>query len=325
METRALGHSGIQVSVVGLGCNNLGRPGTVTAEQSGADEVVAAAIDAGVTLFDTADIYGAEYGLSERMLGTALRGRRDEVVIATKFGHRDYVAPIADAGPTGSRAYVRRAIEGSLERLGTDRIDLYQLHTPDPETSIEETLEALSELVDEGKVLAIGHSNFDATQTRAADAAAAARDLTRFTTAQNEYSLLERGVERDLLPTVAELGLGFLPFFPLANGLFTGKFSRTELPSDTRIGRQRPHVHEQAPWDAIEAFEAFAAARGVGILEATFGWFLSRPELSSVIAGATRPEQIRANAAAGTAWRPTAEDLVEIDRFFPSAAAPTAD
>lgn len=325
METRALGHSGLEVSVVGLGCNNLGRTGTVTAEQDGADAVVAAALDAGVTLFDTADIYGAEYGLSERMLGAALRGRRDEAVIATKFGHQSYASPITDAGAKGSRAYIRRAVEGSLERLGTDRIDLYQLHTPDPETSIEETLEALAELVDEGKVLAIGHSNFDATETRAADAAASGLGLPRFATAQNEYSLLERGVERDLLPAVAELGLGFLPYFPLANGLFTGKFSRTELPADTRIGRQRPHVHANAPWDAIEGFEAFAAARGVGILEATFGWFLSRPELSSVIAGATKPEQIRANAAAGNAWRPSAEDLVEIDRFFPSAAAPTAD
>ncbi len=316
---RTLGDTGPRVSVVGLGCNNLGRPGAATFDQAGTDAVVHAALDAGVTFFDTADIYGAEFGLSETRLGVALRGRRDEAVIATKFGHTEYPSPLADVGPRGSRAYVRAAVEASLRRLGIDRIDLYQQHTPDPATPVGETLEALDELVREGKVGAIGNSNFDAAQLRDADDEARQRGTARFVSAQNHYSLLAREAEAEVLPTVEDLGLGFLPFFPLANGLFTGKFSRTEMPADTRIARQRPHVHETAPWDAIEALERFAAARGIGILEATFGWFLARPALSNVIAGATRPEQIRANAAAGSGWRPTAEESAEIAALFPSA------
>lgn len=318
MESRTLGTAGPLVSVVGLGCNNLGRPGTATFDQAGTDAVVHAALDAGVTFFDTADIYGAEYGLSETRLGAALRGRRDDAVIATKFGHSGYPSPLADVGPKGGRAYIRAAVEGSLQRLGVERIDLYQLHSPDPQTPIAETLGALDELVREGKVGAIGHSNFDAGQIEEADGEAARLGTVRFTSAQNHYSLLARGVEADVIPAAERLGLGVLPYFPLANGLFTGKFSRDTLPADTRIGRQRPEVHESAPWDAIEAFEAFAAARGIGLLEATFGWFLAKPVLSSVIAGATKPEQIRANAAAGTAWRPTAEEVAEIDALFPA-------
>lgn len=319
METRALGTSPLHVSVVGLGCNNLGRPGTRTETQDGATDVVTAALDVGVTLFDTADIYGAEYGLSERLLGEALRGRRDEAIIATKFGHQSYPSPFAHLGARGSRRYLRAAIEASLTRLQTDRIDLYQLHTPDPVTPIGETLAALDELVGEGKVRAIGHSNLDAAQLREADDAAIMLGITHFASAQNQYSLLAREVEAELLPAVRERGLGFLPYFPLANGLFTGKFSRTERPADTRIARQRPHIADDAPWDAIEAFESFAAERGIGILEATFGWLLSRTELSSVIAGATRPEQIAANAAAGTGWRPSPDEVEAIDALFPAA------
>jgi aryl-alcohol dehydrogenase-like predicted oxidoreductase len=318
METRALGSSPLHVSVVGLGCNNLGRPGTRTETQDGAIDVVTAALDAGVTLFDTADIYGAEYGLSERLLGEALRGRRDDAIIATKFGHQSYPSPFADLGARGSRRYLRAAVEASLTRLQTDHIDLYQLHTPDPATPIGETLAALDELVGEGKVRAIGHSNLDAAQLREADDAAIMLGVTHVTSAQNQYSLLAREVEADLLPAVRERGLGFLPYFPLANGLFTGKFSRTERPADTRIARQRPHIADDAPWHAIEAFESFAAERGIGILDATFGWLLSRTELSSVIAGATRPEQIAANAAAGSGWRPSPDEVEAIDALFPS-------
>jgi len=319
MEKRTLGDAGPLVSVVGLGCNNLGRTGTLTFDQEGTDVVVHAALDAGVTFFDTADIYGAEYGLSETRLGAALRDRRDDAVIATKFGHSDYPSPIAEVGPKGGRAYVRAAVEGSLARLGIERIDLYQLHSPDPSTPIAETLGALDELVQEGKIAAIGNSNFDGAQLAEADAEATRLGTARFTSAQNHYSLLARGAEVDVLPAVERLGLGFLPYFPLANGLFTGKFSRDTMPADTRIGRQRPEVHEKAPWDAIEALAAFAEARGVGLLEVTFGWLLARPSLSSVIAGATKPEQIRANAAAGTAWRPTASEVAEIDALFPRA------
>jgi aryl-alcohol dehydrogenase-like predicted oxidoreductase len=316
METRTLGTSSLEVSVIGLGCNNLGRPGTLTFDQAGTDAVIHAALDAGVTFFDTADIYGAEYGLSETRLGAALAGRRDEAVIATKFGHVEFDSPLAPVGPKGSRAYIRAAIDGSLQRLGVETIDLYQQHTPDPSVPIAETLGALDELVREGKVRHIGNSNFEAAQVAEADAEATRLRTTRFVSAQNHYSLLAREAEADVIPAAERLGLGFLPYFPLANGLFTGKFSRSEMPADTRIARQRPHIHENAPWDAIEAFEAFAATRGIGILEATFGWFLSRPALSSVIAGATKPEQIRANAAAGNGWRATPADLAEIDGLF---------
>lgn len=320
MESRTLGDSSLTVSVVGLGCNNLGRPGTLTFDQAGTDAVVHAALDAGVTFFDTADVYGAEYGLSETRLGAALRDRRDEAVIATKFGHAAMASPLADVGPKGGRAYIRAAVEGSLARLGIETIDLYQLHTPDPSTPLEETLAALHELVREGKVREIGCSNFDAAQLAAADAVARSAGTARFVSVQNEYSLLERGAEAEVLPATQRLGIGFLPYFPLANGLFTGKFSRTEVPADSRIGRQRRHIAENAPWDAIEALEKLAAGHGTDLLGATFGFLLGHPTLSSVIAGATRPEQIRSNAAAGNAWRPTPADLAAIGALFPVEA-----
>jgi 1-deoxyxylulose-5-phosphate synthase len=314
MQMRPLGSAPFSVSAVGLGCNNLGRPDTPTFGQDGSDALIDAALDAGVTFFDTADIYGAGYGLSETRLGAAIRGRRDEMVIATKFGHVDFPSPIA--GARGSRDYIRAAVEGSLQRLGTDRIDLYQQHTPDPATPIEETLGALDELVQEGKVVAIGHSNFDAAQIAAADEAAIRLGTTRFVSAQNEYNLLSRAVEEEVLPAVRTVGIGFLPFFPLANGLFTGKFSRTERPADSRIARIRPHVADDAPWDAMEAYAAFCGDRGITMLDATVGWLLAQPSLSSVIAGATRPEQIRANAAAADAWTPTADEVATISGFF---------
>ncbi|MBX3194482.1 MAG: aldo/keto reductase [Microbacteriaceae bacterium] len=317
MRTRPLGTSSLTVSAVGLGCNNFGRPGAPTENQEGTTAVVHAALDAGITLFDTADVYGKEFGLSERMLGEALRGRRDGVLIATKFGHSDMAPGLADGAAKGSRAYIRAAVEGSLARLGVDTIDLYQHHTPDTETPVEETLAALAELVTEGKVREIGNSNYDAGMLRRADEAARASGGARFVSAQNQYNLLERSAEDELLPAAEDLGVGFLPFFPLANGLFTGKFTRTHRPADTRIMRQRPHVADDAPWDAMEAFAAFAATRGIGMLEATIGWLLSRPALASVIAGATTPDQVRQNAAAGAGWQPTPADLAEIDALFP--------
>jgi aryl-alcohol dehydrogenase-like predicted oxidoreductase len=316
---RPLGSAPFSVSTVGLGCNNLGRPDTFTQSQEGADAVIDAALDAGVTLFDTADIYGAEYGLSETRLGAAIKGRRDRMIIATKFGHVSAGSPIE--GAKGSRAYIRAAIEGSLRRLGTDRIDLYQQHTPDPSVPVEETLAALDELVREGKVVAIGHSNYDATQIADAQATAARLGVAHFVSAQNEYNLLSRGAERDVLPAVLEAGLGFLPYFPLANGLFTGKFSRTERPADSRIARVRPQVADDAPWDAMEAYQAFCADRGITMLAATFGWLLAQPGLSSVIAGATRPEQVRANAAAADAWIPAPDEVATISGLFPPRGA----
>lgn len=317
LNYRPLGRSGLLVSAVGIGCNNFGREGTVTESLDGTRAVVDTAIDAGVTLFDTADIYGREYGLSEELLGQAIAGRRDEIVLATKFGHVDYESPIPNWGAKGSRRYIRLAVEGSLRRLGTDWIDLYQLHTPDPFTPIEETIAALDELVHEGKIRYAGHSNFAGWQLTEADWAARTAGHPAFVSAQNEYSLLVRGAERELFPAMRAAGVGFLPYFPLYNGLFTGKFSRDGGPADSRIMRQRKHLLDTAPWDAIEAYQAFCDERGISMLEATFGWLLAQDGLTSVIAGATTPEQIRANAAAGSAWSPTAEEAAWISDRFP--------
>ncbi|HXH34649.1 MAG TPA: aldo/keto reductase [Plantibacter sp.] len=317
LSYRPLGRSGLVVSAVGIGCNNFGREGTVTETADGTRAVVDAAIEAGVSLFDTADIYGREYGLSETLLGSALVGRRDQIVLATKFGHADYESPIPNWGAKGSRRYVRLAVEGSLRRLGTDWIDLYQLHTPDPVTPIEETLAALDELVCEGKIRYYGHSNFAGWQLTEADWAARVHAHPAFVSAQNEYSLLVRGAERELFPAMRAAGVGFLPYFPLYNGLFTGKFSRDGGPAESRIMRQRKHLLDGAPWDAIESYQAFCDDRGISMLEATFGWLLAQDGLASVIAGATTPAQISANAAAGAAWRPTAEEDAWISECFP--------
>ncbi len=313
---RTLGRSGLRVSTIGLGCNNFGRLGTASESQEGTDAVISAAIDAGVTLFDTADMYGKEPGLSETLMGHSLRGRRDRVVLATKFGHSGADVGIEGWGAKGSRRYVRLAVEASLRRLQTDWIDLYQLHTPDPVTPIEETLSALDDLITEGKVRYIGHSNLAGWQVAEADLTAELHGHPKFISSQNEFSLLVRDAEREVLPAVRRFGLGFLPFFPLYNGLFTGKFSREGGPADSRIMRQRSHLLESAPWDVIESYEKFCSDRGVTMLQATFAWLLAQPALTSVIAGATRPEQILQNAEAATAWHPTNEDLAFISALF---------
>lgn len=321
---RRLGSSGLLVSAVGLGCNNFGRPGTRTETLEGTRAVLDAAIDSGVTFLDTADMYGGDPGQSEALMGEALAGRRDRVVLATKFGHSGRDMGYGLAGAKASRTYIRRAVEASLTRLQTEWIDLYQLHTPDPGTPIEETLDALDDLVREGKVRYIGHSNLSGWQIAEAHFVAERRGTARFVSSQDHYSLLARGVERERLPADEHFGLGFLPYFPLHNGLLTGKFSRTEAPSDTRIMRQRPHLWEDAPWDALEAYAAFCRDQGITMLEATFGWLLARSSISSVIAGATSPEQVRANAAAATAWTPTVADVAEIDAIFPLPDDPAA-
>lgn len=323
LASRRVGASGLLVSAVGLGGNNFGRAGTATEDLDGTRAVLEAAIEAGVTFLDTADVYGREHGLSETLMGEALRGRRDEVVIATKFGHAALAAGLP-GGSKGSRSYIRRAVEASLRRLQTDWIDLYQLHTPDPGTPIEETLDALGDLVREGKVRYLGHSNFAGWQIAEAALVAIARHDVPFVSAQNHYSLLARGAEREVLPAAERFGLGLFPFFPLHNGLLTGKFTRDGGPDASRIMRQRPHVWRNAPWDAMEAYQAFCDQRGITMLEATFGWTLSHPALSSVIAGATTPEQVRANAAAGAAWTPTPEDIAGIDALFPLPDDPAA-
>ena len=313
---RRLGPSGLLVSTVGLGCNNFGRPKTLTETQEGTDAVIHAAIDAGVTLFDTADIYGGHRGLSETLMGNSLRGRRDEIVLATKFGLDMAGENGPDWGARTSRRYIRIAVESSLRRLQTDYIDLYQLHQPDGITPIDETLSALDDLVRDGKVRYLGHSNLAGWQIAEAEYAARMLGATKFVSAQDEYSLLARGVEHEVLPAVRAYGLGFLPYFPLYNGLFTGKFSRDGGPADSRIMHTRPQVLDAVPWDAYDRYAAFCAERDITMLEATFGWLLAQPNLTSVIAGATTPEQIRQNAAASISWSPTTDDLEMISAFF---------
>ncbi|AYG04434.1 aldo/keto reductase [Gryllotalpicola protaetiae] len=316
IEYRALGRSGLVVSTIGLGCNNFGRAGTVTETQEGTNAVIDAAVDAGVTLFDTADIYGAQRGLSETLMGNALAGKRDRIVLATKFGMDMAGANGPDWGARGSRRYVRRAVEGSLTRLRTDWIDLYQLHRPDGVTPIEETLAVLDDLIGEGKVRYIGHSNLSGWQIADAEYQAALAGHPKFISAQNEYNLLTRGAEREVLPAVNEYGLGFLPFFPLQNGLLTGKFTRDGGPADSRIMQQRRHLVDDAPWDLLDEYQAFADARGITMLEATFGWLLAQPGLTSVIAGATKAEQVHANVAAASAWHPSPDEVADISRLF---------
>lgn len=319
MTYRRLGTSGLVVSAVGLGCNNFGRVGSATEDADGVAAVVHAALDAGVTLFDTADIYGATPGRSEELLGAALRGRRDDAIVATKFGMDARGTNGNDFGARGSRRYITRAVEASLRRLGTDWIDLYQMHEPDPATPIEETLAALDDLVRAGKVRYVGHSSFSGWQAVDADWTARTAGHTAFISSQSHYSLLHRDAERDVLPAAEHVGLGILPYYPLANGLLTGKYTRTDAPDDGRLTLFKPHLLETAPWETLTAFQTFADDRGVTMLQATFGWLLAQPNVASVIAGATKPEQILANAAAAQ-WEPTAADLVDIDTLFPPKA-----
>ncbi|SCL63316.1 aldo/keto reductase [Micromonospora yangpuensis] len=306
MAYRRLGDSGLVVSVVGIGCNNFGRK----LDLDGTRAVVDAAIDAGINLFDTADIYGEPQGASEEVLGQALKGRRDDVVLATKFGMDMHGMNGPDFDARGARRYVARAVEASLRRLGTDHIDLYQMHQPDPGTPIEETLAALDDLVRAGKVRYLGNSNFTGWQIADADWTARTGGMTPFISAQNHYSLLERGVEAEVVPACERFGLGLLPFFPLADGLLTGKYRRGSAPPEgTRLaggGRYAERL-AAADWDTIEAIEAYAAERGLSMLQVAIGGLAAQPAVTSVIAGATTADQVRANAEAG-AWRPDAAD-----------------
>ncbi|MGC5288324.1 aldo/keto reductase [Micromonospora sp. DT231] len=310
MTYRRLGDSGLVVSVVGIGCNNFGRK----LDLDGTRAVVDAALDAGITLFDTADIYGEPQGGSEELLGQALKGRRDDVVVATKFGMDMFGLNGPDFGARGSRRYIARAVEASLRRLGTDHIDLYQMHEPDPGTPIDETLAALDDLVRDGKVRYLGNSNFAGWQIADADWVASSNGRARFISAQNHYSLLERSVETEIIPACERFGLGMLPFFPLANGLLTGKYKReAQPPAGSRLsggGRYAERL-AAADWDTIEAIEAYAAERGLTMLQVAIGGLAAQPAVTSVIAGATTPEQVRANAAAGT-WEPSDEDLAAL-------------
>jgi aryl-alcohol dehydrogenase-like predicted oxidoreductase len=305
VRTRRLGREGPAVSVVGLGCNNFG----MRVDLEGTRAVVAAALDAGVTLVDTADVYGGKGG-SESFLGEVLEGRRDRVVIATKFG-----GDMGDGtGARGSRVYIHKAIDASLERLRTDMVDLYQYHTPDNATPFEETFGALDELVRAGKVRYVGHSNLNAAQVEEIDVICRERGFARPVSAQNQYSLLRREAEEELLPTCERLGLGVLPFFPLASGLLTGKYRRGQpRPPGTRLS-DREGVFTDETFDRLEALEEFAQERGLTLLQVAIGGLLAQPAIASVIAGATKPEQVRANVEAA-AWEPTSEDVAALNNL----------
>ena len=301
MESRSIGS--LSVSLVGLGCNNFGMRMDLDRTRA----VVDAALDAGITLFDTADVYGGTK--SEEFLGQALGSRRDEVVIATKFG-----APVGAGKQGAAPAYVKAACEDSLRRLGTDRIDLYQLHMPDDSVPIEDTLAALSDLVDEGKVREIGCSNFDGTRL---DAAAAAPSSATFASVQNQLSLLDRRQEADTIASCERHGLGILPYFPLASGMLTGKYRRdAEPPEGTRLAGMPAERREKAlsdkAFDIVERLEAFAAERDRTLLELAMSWLAGLPQMTSIIAGATRPEQVRANASS-VGWQLTTDERAEVD------------
>lgn len=311
MRYRSLGNSGLVVSVAGLGCNNFGR----RLDLAGTRAVVDAAIDAGITLLDTADMYGD--GASEELLGEVLAGRRDEVVLATKFGHQRHdMGYGAAAGSKGGRAYIRRAVELSLRRLRTDYIDLYQIHTPDPDTPVEETLAALGELVAEGKVRYLGHSNFTGWQIAEAAHVARQAGTPPFISAQNHWSLLERAVEAEVVPAAVHFGLGVLPYFPLANGMLTGKVRRgSGVPPGSRLASREGYVTE-AKLDRVEALIAWASGHGLSLLQVAIGALAAQPGCASVIAGAMSPDQVKANAEAAD-WIPAAGDLADIDRIVP--------
>ena len=307
MRYRPMGRSGLMVSVVGLGGNNFG-------SRIGLDEtraVIDAALDAGITLVDTADVYGNRGG-SEALLGEVLKGRREQVVLATKFGMDMGGANGPDWGARGSRRYSRQAVEASLERLQTDWIDLYQYHVPDGVTPMEETLAALDELVRDGTVRYIGSSNFAGWQVADAEAIARRNGGTRYVSAQNSYSLLERSVERDLVPACVHYGIGVLPYFPLASGILTGKYRRGEAPKEgTRLASRGQTVSDRQ-FDVLDALQAFARERGISLLHVAIGGLAAMPAVASVIAGATRPEQVRANAEAGE-WEATPADLAALN------------
>lgn len=313
METRKTGS--LDTTVIGLGCNNFGR--RLDAQQSAV--VVDTALENGINFFDTADVYGS--GQSEEYLGRALGARRQDVLIATKFGNR-----MEGAGSGASAAYIPTAVDASLKRLGTDYIDLYQLHNPDLNVPIAETLGALDALVKAGKVREIGCSNFSAAQIREAEASSRANGWARFVSVQNHYSLIHREPEAEVLPECEHLGLAFLPYFPLASGILTGKARRGEAaPQGTRLSEEyNKRWLTDANFAIVEALTPFAEARGHTLLELAFAWLLAHPAVTSVIAGATKPEQVRANAAAAS-WQLTTADLAEIDGLLKQAADAVAE
>lgn len=321
MQYRQMGHSGLTVSTVGLGCNNLGRAKTATETQEGTNRVIATAVDAGITLFDVADIYGSAPGVSETMFGKALKtldsSVRDDIVLVTKFGMDMDGANGADYGVRGSRRYIMRAVEASLKRLGTDHIDLYFHHTPDEKTPIEETLSALNTLIEQGKVRYMGNSNHSGWQIAQAEYVARELGTHRYVAAENHYNLLDRRAELEVMPAAREFGLGVLPYFPLANGLLTGKYTRGNAPADGRLTKLKPQILEGADWEQLEAFSAFATERGLTEVQVAFAWLAAQKPVASVIAGATSEQQVRTNAATASVEL-SADDLAKLDEIFPA-------
>ena len=310
MTYRPLGDSGLMVSAVGIGCNAFGR----RVDLDGVKEILDAAQDVGVTLLDTADVYGGA-GASEQLLGEALQGRRDEFVVATKFGGDMEGANGADRGARCSRAYIRRAVEASLRRLQVDHLDLYQYHVPDGVTPIEETLSVLADLVHEGKVRYLGCSNVEGWRIADADWVARTGGFERFVSVQNRYSLLDREAEAEAIPACAQFGLGMLPYFPLEYGLLAGKYRRgQDAPVGSRAAAAPSPWLEQADWDRIEALTKYAEARELSLLDVAVAGLAAQPAVASVIAGATRGDQVRANAAA-LRWEPDEADLAELDQI----------
>jgi aryl-alcohol dehydrogenase-like predicted oxidoreductase len=309
MSYRPLGDSGLMVSAVGVGCNAFGGRIGLDAVRG----ILDAADETGVTLLDTADSYSV--GQSEELIGVALEGRRDRFVVATKFGSDMRGTNGPDHGARGARRYVRRAVEASLRRLRTDRIDLYQLHFPDPITPIEETLSVLTDLVREGKVGYVGCSNLSGWQITDADWTARTSGFERFVSAQNRYSLLDRSVEADVVPAAEHFGLGVLPYFPLEYGLLTGKYHRGEdAPYGSRARSGPAPWLENADWDTIESLQKYAEARDLSLLDVAIAGLAAQPAVASVISGATSGDQVRANAEA-LRWEPSAGDLAELDEI----------
>ncbi|MGC5249521.1 aldo/keto reductase [Gordonia sp. DT219] len=312
---RQLGTSGLVLSELGIGASTFGRSGMRASDPSLVNAIVDRAIDLGITYFDLAEGYGDHTGLSETLFARAVGRRRDSVVIGTKFGRSLFT----DRGPSyalgGSRKYIVAAVEDSLRRLNTDYIDLYQIHFPDSFTPIEETLSALDGLVRSGKVRYIGASNFSAWQLADAEHIARRAGLTRFVSTTDEYNLTWRQPETELIPALRHYGLGFIPYFPLQNGLLTGKYRRDQFPEGAKITNLKRYLLKTAPWDALEKFEAFAAERGITPTALALGWLLAQPTVTSVIAGVTVPEQVDSNLAAAR-WVPNADEERELRALF---------
>jgi aryl-alcohol dehydrogenase-like predicted oxidoreductase len=309
MDYRQLGDSGLTVSALGLGCNRFG----IKCDAKQSEAIVATAIDHGITMFDVADVYGDPQGTAEQYLGQALKGRRDELLISTKFGNPPN---IKESGT--SRRYIRRAVEASLRRLDTDWIDLYQVHGPDRRTPVEETLSVLQDLLQEGKVRYIGTSMHAPWEVVEAQFVAEIKSHTRFISTQAQYSLLHREPERDLVRACDRYGVGLIPFFPLAQGLLTGKYSGGEPPKDGRLTGS-PDALTDERMSVVAAIEEFGKQRGASVLDVALGWLVGRPTVGTVIAGATSPEQVIANVAAA-GWAPTPEDLNALDEIVPPPA-----